>query len=252
MIYLVLIFGLIMGSFLNCLIWRSYSQVSIWGRSFCPRCKNKIHWYDNVPVLSFLLLKGRCRKCNNKISWQYPLVEAITAMLFVLSYLQLDGSILSANYLLLARNFLAIFIMIFIFVYDFRWQLVSLLFVVPAIIIFIVFNIALSFVWWQVILSGILLSFFFLAQYLITKKKGIGEGDIWLGALVGVLLVKFDLIFIMIFLTYVIGALVALILLFTGKKKLGQKLPLGVFISLATIITLLYGSSISNWYFNLF
>jgi len=127
-----------------------------------------------------------------------------------------------------------------------------LLVVVPAIIIFIVFNTFLSFVWWQVLLAGLVLSFFFFAQYIITKKKGIGEGDIWLGALAGVLLVKFNLLFIMIFLTYILGSIIALSLILFGQKKWGEKLPLGVFISIATVITILYGSSISQWYFSLF
>jgi len=252
MTYLIIIFGLIVGSFLNSLIWRLYAQESFMGRSFCPHCRKKIHWYDNVPVLSFLLLKGRCRYCKKKISWQYPLVEICTAFFFVLLYLQIQNGIFNTDYLLLARNWLAIAIMIIVFVYDFSWQLVSLTIVIPAIIMFIVFNIFLSFFWWQILLSGLILSFFFFAQYIITRKKGIGEGDIWLGALAGVLLVKFDLLFVMIFLTYVIGSIVALSLVLFGQKKWGEKLPLGVFISIATILTMLYGTTISQWYFNLF
>jgi len=252
MIYIVIIFGLIIGSFLNSLIWRLYANESFSGRSFCPYCKEKIHWYDNVPVASFLLLKGRCRYCEKKISWQYPVVEISTALLFVLSYLQIQNNIFDLDYLLLARNWMAIAVMIIVFVQDFRWQIVSLLVVVPSIIMFIAFNLFLSFFWWQILISGLILSFFFFAQYVITKKKGIGEGDIWLGALAGVLLVKFDLLFIMVFLTYIIGSIVAITLLLFGKKKWGEKLPLGVFISIATILTMLYGNAISQWYFNLF
>jgi len=163
MIYVVIIFGLIIGSFLNSLIWRLYAEESFRGRSFCPYCRKQISWYDNVPVLSFLFLKGRCRYCQKKISWQYPLVEISTALLFVLAYLQLQTNIFDLNYLLLARNWLAIAIMIIVFVYDFRWQIVSLLVVVPAIIMFIAFNIFLSFVWWQILLAGLILSFFFFA-----------------------------------------------------------------------------------------
>ncbi len=158
-------------------------------------------------------------------------MEISTALLFVLAYLQLQNNIFDLNYLLLARNCLAIAIMIIVFVYDFRWQIVSLLVVAPAIIMFIAFNIFLSFAWWQILLSGLIMGFFFFAQYIITKKRGIGEGDIWLGVLVGVLLVKFELLFVMVLLTYVIGSIIALILLLFGYKKLGEKLPLGVFMS---------------------
>ena len=76
------IFGLIIGSFLNVVVYRLKDAETILGRSFCRHCKHTIRWYDNIPLLSFLFLRARCRDCDEKISWQYPLLEAVTGILF--------------------------------------------------------------------------------------------------------------------------------------------------------------------------
>jgi len=81
-----LIFGLLIGSFINCLAWRLYKEETIFGRSYCPKCLKQILWHDNIPLLSFILLKGKCRSCSEKISWQYPLVELATGLLFYFSF----------------------------------------------------------------------------------------------------------------------------------------------------------------------
>jgi len=89
----IFFFGLIIGSFLNCLIWRLHKAETVLGRSYCPHCQHQLAWYDNVPVLSFVLLLGRCRYCHKKISIQYPLVELVTGVLFVLAF-----SLLNSNF----------------------------------------------------------------------------------------------------------------------------------------------------------
>src|SRR3972149_5315706 len=78
------IFGLIIGSFLNVVVYRLRDAETLLGRSFCRHCKHQIRWYDNIPLLSFILLRGECRDCQNKISWQYPAVELMTGALFAL------------------------------------------------------------------------------------------------------------------------------------------------------------------------
>jgi prepilin signal peptidase PulO-like enzyme (type II secretory pathway) len=248
--FLVIIFGLIIGSFLNCLIWRLFKDESLWGRSYCPKCREKIAWYDNVPLLSYLLLKGKCRKCKNKISWQYPAVEFFTALLFFLSYHLMPET--KDFFLLLFRNWYIISIAIIIFVFDIRWQLVSLTAVIPSIFVIFILNIFLGFSWWKMILSVAGVFLFFLAQYLITKKKGIGEGDIYLGILIGVIFSNFNDIFMAIFLTYFIGAIVGLFLMAIKRKKMYSKLPLGVFISIAILLVLFWSDFLNNWYFSLF
>lgn len=248
--FLVIIFGLIIGSFLNCLIWRLFKEESLLGRSYCPKCRKKITWYDNIPVLSYLILKGRCRKCKDKISWQYPFIEFFTAFLFLFSYHFIPET--KEFFLLLFRNWYIISIAIIVFVFDIRWQLVSLTAVIPSIVVIFILNLFLGFSWWKMLLAIIGVVLFFLAQYFITKKKGIGEGDIYLGALIGVIFSNFNDILLVIILTYFIGSLVGIFLMAIKKKKMYSKLPLGVFIALAIVIVLFWSEALNNWYFGLF
>ena len=104
-LFFIFLFGLVIGSFLNCLIYRLREGKSMLGRSFCPKCKQQIAWYDNIPVLSFILLRGRCRHCGKKISIQYPAVEFITGVLFVVAFI-LDCKLNIINCLQIA-NYLA-------------------------------------------------------------------------------------------------------------------------------------------------
>jgi len=250
MYILVIIFGLIVGSFLNCLIWRLFKEESLMGRSYCPHCHHKISWHDNIPVLSFLALKGSCRHCKKKISFQYPAVELITAILFLAVYYFLPN--LEPLSLALARNWLIVSVLLVIFVFDLRWQLVSLLLVIPATIIAIAFNLFLGFFWWQIILSLAVSFAFFWFQYLITKKKGIGEGDLYLGLFLGAIFINLRHLLLVILIAYLLGSLISLILITIKKKKWQSRLPLGVFLSVAATIVLLFAEAISAWYFDLF
>ncbi len=121
--------GLVIGSFLNCLIWRLYKNETIGGRSYCPQCRQSIAWYDNIPVLSFFILRGKCRHCQKKISWQYPLVEIITAILFLFAFLN-DLPLPQFSWLLL-RDWLLIITLVIVFVYDWRWQLIPMTIIWP-------------------------------------------------------------------------------------------------------------------------
>lgn len=252
-LYLLLFFliGLILGSFLNCLIWRLHKEESILGRSYCPKCRKKIVWYDNIPLLSFILLKTKCRNCKKKISWQYPLVELITALLFAFSFYHffLSGG---ETPLLLVRNLVLIFGLTLIFVYDLRFQLVPMLFVLPLLALVFIINIFLGFSLLNILIAGLIGASFFGLQFILTKGKAIGEGDIWLGALMGIILVRLDMLVLALMLSYFIGATVGIILLITSKKKYKSKIALGPFLALGTLISLFFGNIIINWYLNLF
>ena len=133
----VFVIGLTIGSFLNCLIWRLHKKESMMGRSYCPKCHHKLAWYDNIPVFSFLVLGGKCRYCKKKISWQYPVVEFITGVLFVIAFFRiydLGFGILDFDLFLilnhkleiinLFRDWFIIAVMIVVFIYDLRWYLI--------------------------------------------------------------------------------------------------------------------------------
>lgn len=248
--FYVVIIGLIVGSFLNCLIWRLYKDEPLSGRSYCPHCRNSIAWYDNIPVLSFMFLLGRCRHCQKKISWQYPAVEIVTALLFYLSFLGLSGS--EQFSLELARTWLLIITLVVVFVYDSRWQLVPMNFVWPMTAIIFILNVLLDLSLVNLVVSGALTAGFFWLQYVVTKKRGLGEGDIWLGLLLGISFANFPEIFLALFLAYLSGSAIGLSLMIIKGKGRKTKIALGPFLAFGAIITLIWGDSLLAGYFRLF
>lgn len=242
-------FGLIIGSFLNCLIWRLYKEETVLGRSYCPTCNRELKWYDNIPLLSFVSLGGRCRFCKERIPLQYPLVELITGVLFFFSYFVTMNRDL--QFLELFFYFFVIALAIIIFVFDLRWYLIHTNTIIVGGLVLIVVNILRGYSFLNILLAMAVGAAFFGLQYLITRGRGIGEGDIWLGALFGIIFPDLRILALTIFLTYIIGGLVALFLLIFGLKKVGSKLPLGIFLSAALVISLFFGEHIANWYFSL-
>ena len=120
-IFIIFAFGLIIGSFLNVIILRTYKGKSILGRSQCPKCKRQISWYDNIPLLSFIVLGGRCRQCRQKISWQYPMVELAAGLLFVLAFLSVNSSqLIIHNYSLLTAYSLRLTAILYLHSHRFR------------------------------------------------------------------------------------------------------------------------------------
>ena len=241
--------GLIIGSFLNCLVWRLYSNETLGGRSHCPRCQKMIAWFDNIPILSFLLLRGRCRSCHEKISWQYPLIEAATALFFALSFWQHAGDPLFGW--LLARDWFMISILIVVFIYDLRWMLVPMTLIWLSMPVVIGINLLLGFAWWEIAITGIFGATFFLIQYLATSKRGLGEGDIWLGLLLGLTFPQLSQLITALILAYSSGSITALTLLAVGGKNWKSKIALGPFLAFGAIITLIYGQEIIAWYLGL-
>ncbi len=259
-LFLIFVFGLTIGSFLNCLIWRLYTDESLWGRSACPKCKNKIAWYDNIPVLSFIFLKAKCRVCQEKISWQYPLVELAAGILFALSFwihfgflanlspdALLHHSFNWRDYLLILRDWFFISIMIVVFVYDWRWYLVSDTAVLPSCLIVLIINLFLDLEWKNLLFSGIIGASFFLIQFIVSRGRWIGGGDIRLGLLMGLGL-GWPYILVAIFIAYFIGSIIGISLILIGRKKMDSQIPLGVFLSVASIIVLFWGREIIEWY----
>lgn len=248
--FFIFLFGLIIGSFLNCLIWREYKGETILGRSYCPSCKKTIKWYDNIPLLSFIILKGRCRFCKKRISWQYPLVELLTGALFVLA-LYYNLQILNFSVVNLFFYLFLISFLIIVFVFDIRWFLIPVkLLIFGALLIFLT-QIYLGVPIKSIVLSGLIGASFFGIQYFISRGKWIGEGDIWLGGFLGLALADFSKTLLLIFLTYLIGGFISIFLMIFGFKKVGAKLPLGIFMSLAALITLFFGQALITWYLGL-
>lgn len=270
--FLIFIFGTCIGSFLNVVILRLHSNEKIIRpRSHCPKCGYVLKWQENIPLLSFIILKGRCSNCQQKISWQYPLVELSTGVLFLISFIltiqQHDHSVsfLASNYfIILVFYWLVISFLTIIFIYDLKYYLIPDKISIPAITIVILFQILLilknnsdypfdklragQLLITNYLFSAFVISGFFWLQYVISKGKWIGGGDIRLGFLMGLIL-GWPLGPMALFLAYILGLLIALPLLILGKKKLKSQVPFGTFLTSATLITLFWGSEILTWYF---
>jgi len=247
-----LIFGLLIGSFLNCLAWRLYKEETIFGRSHCPKCLKQIEWYDNIPLISFIRLKGKCRHCSEKISWQYPLVELATGLLFYFAFLNFG-----ASPLMLLKIFIAIAVLILVFIFDFRWYLIPVSALIWSGAVIIILG-ALSYPYnigyyiFSLVVTMALAGLFFGAQYLITRGKGLGEGDIWLGLFLGVVFPNLRGLLVAILSTYFIGSLVGIFFMVAKQKKWSSKLPLGVFLTVGALISIFLGQGIVAWYLGLF
>lgn len=227
------VLGLCFGSFLAAFTYRYPKRISILkGRSFCPNCKGKISWYDNIPLLSFLLLGGKCRDCKKPISYRYPLIELITAIGFL---------VLSPNIL-----YVIIFYLLFaIFVIDWENQLIPDDLVFVGILILLVSNPNITNV-----LSGLICAFILLCIHLVTKGRGMGLGDVKF-AIMGGMIVGLRLSYIWLFLAFLTGGIASAILIATRKASLKQKIAFGPFLILAIPLALLYGEKIlSRLYLN--
>jgi len=254
--FFIFIFGLIIGSFLNCVIYRLETGDSfVKGRSFCPHCKRQLNWRDLIPVLSFLLLKGKCRYCHKPISWQYPLIELSTGILFVVNFTRFNLvnistlEFLNLCYLLIVSCFLII-----IFVYDLKHYIIPDKIIYPAIVVAFLYQLfrILNFEFnplLYALLSAIIASGFFLLIVLISRGKWMGVGDIKLAFLMGLIL-GWPNILTALFLAFFIGAIIGVGLIAGNKKTLKSELPFGPFLVTGTFIALFWGQNIINWYLN--
>lgn len=247
--YFVLLFaglGLIFGSFINVVVFRVAAKQSwISGRSHCPKCKHPLGIWDLIPLLSWLWLKGRCRYCRAAISWQYPLVELATGLLFAAVGFLFGLSLITFFYLSIT-----VFLII-IFVYDLRYGLILDKITVPAIILAVVGNLYFGSQWWDLALGAGLAGGLFLLQFLLSRGKWIGGGDLRLGVLMGVIL-GWQQTLAALFLAYVFGALVAVGLLVSRRKKINDSVPFGTFLTAATLLAWWFGQDLIRWYVALF
>lgn len=255
-IALVFIFGLFLGSFLNVVIFRlRREETFVRGRSKCLFCSHQLHPQDLIPFFSYFYLGGKCRYCKHKFSVQYPLVELLTALSLVLVFIKvIPSDIYQATYmqwLALLNWWVAVAFLILIFVYDLKYYLVADAVVLPATAIAFVFNLVLGMDIWQLLLACLVGAGFFLLQFVVSKGKWIGEGDIRIGLFMGALL-GWPHVLLALVLSYTLGSVISIFLILGNKKKWTDRVPFGTFLTMGTFATLLYGSEIIQWYFNLF
>jgi len=265
--FVLVVIGLAFGSFVNALVWRLHEQAGsarsnkntelsiLRGRSLCPSCKHRLAVLDLVPVLSWLGLRGRCRYCKKLISTQYPCVELLTAILFVVSYIFWPYD-LSSNLSawLLFVSFLPLTVLgVAMSLYDLKWM------ILPNKLVYSFGLFAV--IWWLLLaisqqstsflMSGIIGSFgfggFFYVLYQISGGKWIGGGDVRLGAMLGLILGWQRSIVALALAAYAATAVVfVLVLLRKYHKKM--HIPFGPFLLIATLVAVLWGQSVIDWY----
>jgi prepilin signal peptidase PulO-like enzyme (type II secretory pathway) len=266
------VLGLILGSFVNALVWRLKQQsvqknpnaeLSILtGRSVCPNCNHQLASFDLIPLLSYLLLGGKCRYCHQPISPQYPLVEALTATLFAASYifwpLKLSHAA-NADWLVFSLWLLILTGLVALIVYDLKYMLLPNRIVYPLAAIAVLSGViqiiqstkplhALINTVAAVLIGGGL--FYIIFQ--VSSGKWIGGGDVKLGWVLGLIAGSPSKAFLLIFLATFIGSLVSVPLLLSGKLKRSSVIPFGPFLIAAIVLVQLFGQNIINWYQNLF
>ncbi|MCL5771047.1 MAG: prepilin peptidase [Actinobacteria bacterium] len=240
--YLIFIIsGLIIGSFLNVLIYRLPENISIVkSSSFCPVCHSKIKFYDNIPLLSYIILKGRCRNCKTKIKIRYPLVEALTSFFYAISYYFLG---ISFNLLL---SLILISGLITISFIDIEHGLIPNVIVLPLTVTGLLINILLMPKKWWIVLAFSFGAFLFMLIISLIYPKGMGMGDVKLSLMAGSFLIQ--KIVPGLFIGFLAGSIFGLIMILIKKRKIKQTIPFGPFISLGCIVALFFGDKIINWY----
>lgn len=278
--FFIFIFGLIIGSFLNVLIDRLALEQKLTGRSYCDHCHHRLSWYDLIPIISYFLLKAKCRYCGKKISWQYPLVEFLTGFFFVLiTHNQLltnqkqrlffptreffdpvenwlgffSLSLISLIILLLIYS-----ILIVIFFQDLKYQIISdwlqAFFFIFAFLYQII-NIQSQFTHCNLFcFSRLLIDYFFagifvmlpiLFLHLITRGRGMGFGDVKLSFTIGFFLgLKNGLI--ALYISFIFGGIVSIMLILLGRKRLKSKIAFGPFLVIGIILVWWFGEEILN------
>lgn len=296
-VIIAFLFGLGIGSFINVITVRFQPNEKVnflnlvSGHSRCPFCLHQLQWFDLFPIFSFIFLKGKCRYCGKKISWQYPIVESITAIIFaglVYRFLTLDSIRLIIATMGTIPWWVWLTILIFLF-YTTILVIVSIIdikhYVIPDKFIFcgsIIALIADVFFYLMTIkninfptcglnflssyidyfncqfnplisylLGALVLGGFLFLVYLITKGKGMGFGDVKLGILIGLMLGLTNGILALIS-AFIIGTIIAIILLALKKKNLKAAVPFGPFLSIGVLTVIFFGSAIIRGYLSLF
>ena len=242
MLAAVVLFGLAIGSFLNVVIVRVPEGRSLWHpRSACPGCGAQLAWHDNIPVLSFLWLRGRCRKCGMRISRRYPIVEGVTAATLAAAYLAFGptGDFIVAAVLLAT--------LVVVTAIDLQHQLIPDVITLPGILVGLVANLAIGHVSWLDSVIGIVVGGGLFLVIILVSRGGMGGGDMKLGAMLGAFLGWKALLFAL-FAAIVLGGVVGVAVLVAGLRGRKDPIPFGPFLAAGGAMALLWGERIIDWW----
>lgn len=238
----IFILGASIGSFLNVCIYRLPLKQSIVSpSSHCPDCNTPIRFYDNIPVVSFLILRGRCRKCRSKISIQYVLVEILNAVGYIFLFRKFG---LSPEFILYAILFSSLVVVSGI---DLYYKIIPDIITLPGIIVGIIGSVSVLPVGFKSSITGILIGGGLFYIVAVVSRGGMGGGDIKLIAMIGAFLGWTDVI-ITIMLASFLGAVVGIFIMIVFGKGRKYAVPFGPFLSIGGIISLFFSRVILEWY----
>lgn len=279
--------GIVFGSFVNAFVWRLHEQAELAekqkakskkqskrksnhspqpsaltasdlsitkGRSMCPNCHHTLAAKDLVPILSWLWLRGKCRYCGKPISGQYPLVELVTGLLFVLSFVTWPYALGGVGLYMFVFWLFYVVVFMMLAVYDLRWFLLPDKVVFPLIAVALVEVVSVA-IWrrswadlWQPLAgAGIIFGLFYLL-FQVSKGAWIGGGDVKLAFALGLIVGSPVAAFLVLFFASLLGTLGSLPLLVKGRDNLKAHIPFGPYLLAATCIVFLYGNHIVDWY----
>ncbi len=273
---IIFIFGTIVGSFLNVLIDRLPVGQNPWrGRSRCDHCQKTLSPMDLIPLFSFLILKGKCRYCHKKLSWQYPLIEFATGLMFIsiFNFSVKAGSSFAGQFFLLSGgqaifnkfsiiqfvNLMSLIIIfssfLAIFVADIKFQIIPdeliISSLIGSLVLLFIRSVFFHILIYENFISAIGAAGFFLLIFILTKGKGMGFGDVKLAFILGLFL-GYPNILIGLYLAFLTGAVVSIILILGRIKKLKSKIAFGPFLLIGTIISYFYGGTIWTQFLKFF
>jgi len=239
---MIFLTGLIFGSFFNVCIYRIPSKRSLmFPNSFCPQCKKPIQWYDNIPLLGYALLAGKCRSCGKPIPVRYPLVEALTGILFLLLFLKFGVS-----YMFLRGVVLTGFLIVIGFI-DFDTQYIYEVTTIPLVLVGLFLSLLPGGNPWNSLLGTVtgagILYVIGMISIVLFKKEGMGGGDVYLAGAIGAFLGWKGAI-AMLFLSFIVGAVVSVVLI--GLKILNRKsmIPFGPYIAASALAVFFFGDKL--------
>ena len=251
MIILIIILGLVIGSFLNVCIYRiQHNQSIVKPRSKCPVCDYKLKYWENIPILSYLFLYGKCSNCNAHIPLRYPLVELLTSIVFLILYYNFGYTIETFLF-----SVITCIIIVITFI-DIDVQIIPnellMLCLIP-ITLFILLT-SLNDIWVHLIGAIGISGGFLLVGYLgklIYKEDSMGMGDVKYAFILGLLL-GWKNGLLAVFIAFISAALIILLLFIFKKLTPRQRIPFGPFMSIGLLVALVWGNNFINWYFNFY
>ena len=231
----IFLFGAAVGSFSNVCIYRLPKKLSIISPSSqCPSCSKGISPFDNIPIISFLMLRGRCRYCQSPISWRYPIIETITGLIFLSLYLNFR---ISPQFFIYALLIISLIIIAFI---DLEHKIIPDVITFPGIIIGLAISIAMPHITLLNSFKGFVLGGGLFYAIAIISRGGMGGGDIKLIAMVGSFL-GWKNVLLTIFLGSFFGSIAGIALIILKKKNRKDMVPFGPFLSLGAIVSIFFG-----------